>query len=100
MDDFLPALHTHFSDTVPALLALSRFGNKLDIKELSRREGERDCSEEARQDKELPAMLCSFDITFEEGKCISTEAPGVSGCLARNWYVRSKKGWWEEASRL
>jgi hypothetical protein len=57
MDDFLPALYTHFFDTVPALLALSRFGNKLDIKELSRREGERDCSEEARQDDRVTCYV-------------------------------------------
>jgi hypothetical protein len=42
---------------------------------------------------ELPAMLCNFDITFEEGKCIFTEAPEVFGWLARNWWRFAACGW-------
>ena len=97
MDDFLPALHTHFSDTVPALLALSRLGSSLDIKELSRREGEL-VLKRLSKTTELPAMLCNFDIAFEGGKHTFPEVSGVSGWLVKNWYARSKKGWWRFAT--
>jgi hypothetical protein len=97
MDGFLTPLHAHLSDSIVALSSLSRFGNTLDIKELSRKESEHVLRRLSKM-AEMPAMLCNHDVTFERGKHPLDKVPGVSNWLLRHFYSRSRRSWWRFAT--
>lgn len=97
MDDFLPALHQYLTNGIPALLALSRFGDKIDIRALSKAEGEHVVKGLSRT-TQLPALLLNHDSGFEGGVHRFPPVPGVVEWVLRRVCMRRKRGWWRFAS--
>ncbi|KAF2259918.1 hypothetical protein CC78DRAFT_536757 [Lojkania enalia] len=66
MDAFVAPLSTHLADEIPTLLALSQFGASLDLKSLSKAEGDKVMGGLSKT-AQLPIFFVNHDETFEGG---------------------------------
>lgn len=66
MDKFMPPLAAHLADEIPTLLALRRFGEKLDLMDLSKKEGEMVMGGLSKT-TQLPVFFVNHDVQFEGG---------------------------------
>lgn len=66
MDLFLRPLATHLAEEIPTLLSLSKYGDKLDLKGLSKAEGDKVMGSLSKT-TQLPLFWMNHDETFENG---------------------------------
>ena len=67
IDSFSPALMTHLTEEIPAILSLSRFGSKIPFLKLSEVEM-RKASDKIPKPEGLPFFMLNLDRSFENGK--------------------------------
>lgn len=97
MDSFIPPLSTHLHDEIPSLLALSRFGDALDLRALMKQEGDHVMGS---MDKKavLPIFFFNHDVAFEGGVHNFPPLPAPVKWVLVNLFGRWNAAWWKFAA--
>ncbi|KAF1998332.1 hypothetical protein P154DRAFT_495311 [Amniculicola lignicola CBS 123094] len=97
MDDFIAPLSTHLNDEIPTLLGLARFGDKIDLKSMTKAEADKVMAGMSKR-TQLPAFLLNHDVEFERGVHRFPPIPGPVIWTLREVFGRWNKDWWKFAS--
>lgn len=96
MQDFMPPLQRHLHDEIPSILALSRFGDTLDLKKMFEKEGEKVMGGMCKRTV-LPIFFFNHDDTFEGGRHHFPPLPFPVKWVLKNVFGRSRSEWWKFA---
>ncbi|KAH7389879.1 hypothetical protein BKA66DRAFT_414180 [Pyrenochaeta sp. MPI-SDFR-AT-0127] len=94
MDGFMPPLSAHLAAEIPTLMALSRFGDKVDLQGLMKKEGEIAMGGMSKT-TQLPLFLLNHDTTFESGIHTFPPVPAPVRFLLRSVFGRWQSQWWQ-----
>ncbi|TAQ88517.1 hypothetical protein B7494_g3157 [Chlorociboria aeruginascens] len=98
IDDFAPVLTEHLSDEIPTLLALSRFGDKLPLRDMINFESKKSPLFVSKTGG-TPFFFRNLDLTFEDGLWANwPPMPKFVWWFMNKTFVRVNQNWWKYAS--
>lgn len=87
-------LGAHLAAEIPSLMALSRFGDKLDLQGLIKQEGDKAMGGMSKT-TQLPLFLLNHDTTFESGIHSFPPVPAPMLFMLRSVFGRWQRQWWQ-----
>ena len=93
MDDFIPPLAAHLHDEIAFVLSLARFGSKLDLRALGKKEGDLVMARLSKT-KVLPVFMLNHDAEFEGGWHAFPPVPRIVRWVLRSVFGRWEAKWW------
>ncbi|PSN74859.1 hypothetical protein BS50DRAFT_479999, partial [Corynespora cassiicola Philippines] len=94
MDGFIAPLAQHLTEEIASLLSLSKFGDKVDLRALSKVDGDNVMGSLSKT-RQLPVFFVNHDTTFEGGVHHFPPIPVPVSWVLRNGFCRWNAAWWK-----